>query len=432
MSKKFKLGLLALLLSAPLGAKDLCVGTGYTFGFFNGVWNTQEQASKGMMLLSRLYGQTYNGEPIQYEAFYNHTGSSAGATSAQDLAEVFIQRADEIDASGELGKRWEYFWENLYGENRTLTDQIVELLPSSVSLIEQLYTNMSSQLVAAMSDLLSNPPTEADYATHNSRLDALALQQQKMMLVAHSQGNLFVNKGYDHIVSTLGADSVKVVHIAPASPTLRGEHVLADIDLVINGLRIQGLDSVPPVTIALPFSSADLSGHTLADTYLDVSRAARGDIKTLVGDAMSSLIAPPTQGNAGSFTVTLTWDGPGDVDLHVTEPLGSHVYYGHASGESGYLDVDNTSAYGPEHYFATCDSSALAPGEYSVGINNYSRATGRVATIQAASSTGGVIATQRVTVGPELGSSGNYSPSSVFSILVAKDDATGNVTYSLK
>ncbi len=35
-----------------------------------------------------------------------------------------------------------------------------------------------------------------------------------------------------------------MVHVAPASPSLRGEVVLADIDLVINALRVTGTRAV--------------------------------------------------------------------------------------------------------------------------------------------------------------------------------------------
>lgn len=423
--------LLALCLPTVAASTDLCVATGYTFGFFNGVWNTPAQAADGLAALRSLVGNTYNSEPVQYEAFYNHTGSTAGGTGLQDIAEVFEQRALEIDSSGELGKRWEFFWESLSG-NKSFTDKLLDLFPSAGSLFSQLYTDISSKIMAGWSYLLSNPPTAADYATQDARLDALATQRQKLMLVAHSQGNLFMNHAYDHILPTVTASSVKAVHIAPASPTLRGEYVLADIDLVINGLRIQGLSSVPSVNLTLPTSTADISGHTLVGTYLDGTRPGRSAASGLISSAMQQLIIPSTTGNVGSFTVTLTWDGSGDVDLHTFEPGGSHVYYSASTGVVGYLDVDNTWANGPEHYYASCDSNVLQAGTYHIGINNYSGATGRIATVQVASSKDGVLSTKSLGVGPQLGSSGNQSPISVFDLVVTKDATSGSVTYAVQ
>ena len=92
---------------------SVCNARGYTVGFFNGVWNTntQDGALSGLNALKVLIGSTYKTEPVEYQLFYNNTGSTVGATSAQDVAEVFVQRAREFDATGELGKRFEYFWE---------------------------------------------------------------------------------------------------------------------------------------------------------------------------------------------------------------------------------------------------------------------------------------------------------------------------------
>ena len=191
------------------------MSTGYTVGFFNGVWNTAGQAATGLAALRALTGSSFNSEPIQYEGFYNTTRAVAGATVLQDLAELFVQRAKEIDASGELGNRWEFFWESLSGE-KTFTQRVIDFYPSSALLFEQLYTAVVSKVMAGLSSLLSNPPTEANYATHNIRLNALALQKQKLMLVAHSQGNLFANHAYDYIVPAIGVSSVQVAHIAPA------------------------------------------------------------------------------------------------------------------------------------------------------------------------------------------------------------------------
>jgi hypothetical protein len=74
-----------------------------------------------------------------------------------------------------------------------------------------------------------------------------------------------------------------------------------------------------------------------------------------------------------ALTITLTWDADqSDVDLYVREPntepgvtpakTGDTVYYSHRRGESAtnpYLDLDNTRAHGPEHYFAKVGTRTL-------------------------------------------------------------------------
>eukprot|EP00934_Nitzschia_sp_Nitz4_P001233 Nitzschia sp. Nitz4//scaffold136_size62208//23797//26334//NITZ4_006366-RA/size62208-processed-gene-0.35-mRNA-1//-1//CDS//3329535612//1233//frame0 len=53
-------------------------------------------------------------------------------------------------------------------------------------------------------------------------------------------------------------------------------------------------------------------------------------------------------------SATLTWTGgrTSDIDLHVTEPDGTQVWYGHMEGTYGFLDHDDVEGYGPENYFA--------------------------------------------------------------------------------
>ena len=81
---------------------------------------------------------------------------------------------------------------------------------------------------------------EREAARHRDQIDLWASQQKKMLFFAHSQGNLFVNRAYAHAASKTEGVGVKIVHVAPASPTLSGAHTLADKDMVINGLRLIG------------------------------------------------------------------------------------------------------------------------------------------------------------------------------------------------
>jgi len=47
----------------------------------------------------------------------------------------------------------------------------------------------------------------------------------------------------------------------------------------------------------------------------------------------------------GQVQITIAWQGPSDVDLHVTDPGGEEVYYGHrASASGGQLDHDANAA----------------------------------------------------------------------------------------
>jgi len=65
----------------------------------------------------------------------------------------------------------------------------------------------------------------------------------------------------------------------------------------------------------------------------------------------------------------LTWDGPGDIDLHLYLPNGEHVYFEDRQSAAGaFLDFDNTTRDGPEHIVM----DTAIPGTYRMRVVYYS------------------------------------------------------------
>lgn len=407
---------------------SLCTPGGFVLGFFNGVFNTKADAISGLSAIKAIdVSANTNNESVKYELFYNQTGMDrAGVTRFEDLVETFRQRAAE--QGGVLSTRWELFWEVMHGE--TNSTSIAGTIGAALSSLADLFTaaqdEMRAQFVQALVAMIGNPPTVFDYAAHRTLLDAHITQKEKMILVAHSQGNLFMNAAFEYAAPRMAANSLKAVHIAPASPTLHGDYTLANLDLIINALRLTG--SVPANNVTIPGlafrpSPFDPSGHELVATYLDQRMLPYGQIAGQLQNAFASAVTPPDadQNSNGFFTVTLTWDGAGDIDLHTFEPQGAHVYYSAKQGAAGVLDTDNTNANGPEHYYASCDATKLQTGSYSVGINNYSRGLGRTATLQVSTKRDGVLLTRSMGVGAVRGSAGNNSPLPAVQVTVALD-----------
>ncbi|MBK3780231.1 hypothetical protein G3A43_08170 [Paraburkholderia aspalathi] len=140
-------------------------------------------------------------------------------------------------------------------------------------------------------------------------------------------------------------------------------------------------------------------------------------------------LSPPAQASNiahGSFTVTMTWSGTGDEDLHVYEPGGAHVFFASRQGQVGYLDTDNTSGFGPEHYYATCDANLLQPGAYQLGIVDYHAADNETATVQVATNAG-VLLTKQFNTGT---TSYATSATPVMTVNVTKDPSTGQFSFS--
>jgi hypothetical protein len=88
-------------------------------------------------------------------------------------------------------------------------------------------------------------------------------------------------------------------------------------------------------------------------------------------------------GGTGEVKVTLQWSNCADLDLHVTDPCGNHIYYSNRSatcdGKTGNLDVDANAGCGS----LNCNSPAeniywtTAPsGSYRVEVDYYRACSG--------------------------------------------------------
>ncbi len=249
---------------------------------------------------------------MEYELFYNQTACRTGflgfVPCLEDVAEVFAQRNKEL--GGVLGDRWEIYWEMLAGRQNQLDSLTAGLLAglrnqfgnagnALLQLLDSIAANILNQLMGSFTKLLtlmSSPPTAADTASHVAKMLELLNDGQEtsgMVQVAHSQGNLFVNAAYKGFLEKANMGhyrKVKVVHVAPASPTLSGSYyLLSDTDFVINGLRIAGINSVPAANIALPFSGNDKTGHSFEGTYMDTARAAYAEVLNIINYQLGQL-----------------------------------------------------------------------------------------------------------------------------------------------
>ena len=80
------------------------------------------------------------------------------------------------------------------------------------------------------------------------------------------------------------------------------------------------------------------------------------DVEAMIGELAPGLVgehnaALEPQLGSGDVQVTLRWDNPVDLDLHVFDPSGEEIWFGNTSSASGgQLDVDAN---------AQCDSSYL-------------------------------------------------------------------------
>lgn len=87
-------------------------------------------------------------------------------------------------------------------------------------------------------------------------------------------------------------------------------------------------------------------------------------------------VTAPTQLGTGDVQVTLHWDGPNDLDLHVIDPAGEEIFYIQTTSAShGQLDVDanrgcSTRMDKPvENIFWPTNQAPV--GIYQIAVNYY-------------------------------------------------------------
>ncbi|KXO13125.1 hypothetical protein AKG98_3341 [Moritella sp. JT01] len=292
--------LILLVTSQSALANNSCEVEGYAIGFFNGVATTRMDAERGKdEIKSTLNIDEYKSEKVEYRLFYNDSYiDGSGFNVLADFAETFDQRTQELEQK--QFDRWEAFWDIVNGRQDS---SIIQKISAAFSwfggfvadFISQSSNVIIREFLEALTLLVDAPETEKTQMKHNLINDSNTWKGKKLIYIAHSQGNLWVNKSYNHVVSQLGydANNIHVVHIAPASPTLSpdSDYILSTSDLVINGLNFTGIGSVPPPNTVVAPSSSDITGHGLVEIYLTHPDLIE-KIKASVKRAFSSLAKP--------------------------------------------------------------------------------------------------------------------------------------------
>lgn len=319
-------------------ASSPCVPSGYLVGFFNGVFNTHLMAVNSLEAIKMKDLSTEaNHEQIDYELFYNASGLDRnGATRLEDVVEAFSQRVGEQEAS--IKERYELFWEIITGHTgaNSIWSRVSATLASAANLLTSLENYFVNEAAKALINVVSSPPTLSNYEEHRRIIDSYISQHKKVVLVAHSQGNLFMNEVYKYAIKANPSLPLKVVHIAPASANMYGEYTLADLDLVINAVRLTG--PVPSNNVLLPRpnlrpEAVDWSGHMLVETYLTETLPPHDSVEKELKAAVSSVqVAAQANAVCASGPVATS---TGEPQVSMDLKMESFTYPVNSSGVGG-------------------------------------------------------------------------------------------------
>ena len=113
-------------------------------------------------------------------------------------------------------------------------------------------------------------------------------------------------------------------------------------------LAVDGLDGWYDLTLPASAASADviLSASTLASSGTINVRYGVGDAGGVGPQASQSIRF--LQVGSGDIQISVSWTDSADVDLHVIDPSGEEIFFGHkTSASGGTLDLDANAACSP-------------------------------------------------------------------------------------
>lgn len=298
-----------------------------------------------------------------------------------------------------------------------LDDLVLSFTDDVLDELQEAIADSTAQATADLSNTSSN---------HVSTYEADLLAGKRVLILAHSQGNLFTNDSVQTVSQRQPELASSIGFYGVATPAgshyNNADYVTAHDDRVIDALRL--IENVLPSNIdndpGILGDNRDFwTNHYFGPSYFDDSLPSRNRIDQGVTNLFNTLEYPTALGAEGALRATLTWGSQPDMDLHVFEPDGTQIYYRNLRGAIGTLDHDDTSSFGPENYVVSCD--AVSEGQYRVGVNYYSGSAPETATINLFVSDGQSVTPRSVTINSESGSSGNSSPTILFTVNASRD-----------
>ena len=277
----------------------------YTIVFGNGVGNSEDDALDNLEILTGLIGSRYNNKDVNYTIAYNPT-EGPGALTLLDVVEVVKQKA------GENNSLWSLTWKVIFG----VVDK-AEPNQSWVDTIVQVWIDFNTSIIGGMRYNLVEQSSYYDgaVASHVDLYKTLLTNQsdqRRVLVVAHSQGNLYANIALQKLEQDLLSltDGSKylsrfgMVGVGSAADFVykNGPYMTSTYDNVINALRatyptvLIGNVTLPAFAEHTTIDSngesvtvTDYSGHGFATVYANSAYSGRALLKSHIEQQLNTL-----------------------------------------------------------------------------------------------------------------------------------------------
>jgi hypothetical protein len=271
---------LASLLSAPhtLAAPDCPQLSRVYFG--NGVNVLRQDAEEALWPLAGL-AEEAGVDDAEVALAYNPTDGLLG-----DVLETLKQKAAEDD-------RFSWFVaNNILGYTLRGLAIPSPLARKYAPLVESIQNAVNEAVLKA-----SGQPTafyDATVGEHVSQYLTDIAAGNRVLVVAHSQGNLYANSafGFVNAAAPEPALSLGITAVATPAETSQRGYVTSDHDFVINLIRSLG-KTVLPANVRVPVALDDLTGHLFLSTYLNERKPARARVVSLLSKVAKATPYPP-------------------------------------------------------------------------------------------------------------------------------------------
>ena len=307
---------------------------------------------------------------------------------------------------------------------------ISKLTPTAISELNQ-------RLFSATAEQLQ--PTDVS-GEHANYYESDLLAGKRVIVLAHSQGNLFTNAALAIVLQRQPDLNASIATIGVATPAVANVgdniHITAHDDNILDALRqttsitASNLTNTPDQN---DFRST--SRHAFQRDYFDSRLRSRGQIDTEIQRLAQVLPYPQLVSGDGAIRANLSWQtAPSslisrDLDLHVYEPYGAHLYYASPQGQTGYLQSDSSGSRGLESYLVTCQDIAL--GSYRFAVNFFSGLGPVIARLSLQLGDGRTVSVENLLLLQAQGAAGNNNVQPLATLDVSRD-AVGKISYTLR